>query len=308
MKKDQMVKCPVCLEDNEKNRKKCKSCGEDLKSLQKLRELPLVYYNQGLSYARESNYILARNSLLMAVELNRDFTEAYQALAKVCMQQNQPDEAREYWERVLKLSRDNEDARRGLKACEVMASGKEVRSIAQPAGWNVFATVIPVIAALLIGYLGHALFSGNKVNENTVVLSIEANPKEKDIKMSEHDLKGPLERIFGSNREISSLDISIKQEANNIVLSGNVPSYILKASISDLARKVKGVNLIDDTGINVVLPPRYHKVRPGDTLSLIADKIYGDTEKWTVIYEANKNVLKDPNFINTGRQILIPYL
>ncbi len=74
-----MVKCPVCLPENEKHRKKCSSpnCGEDLKSLQKLRELPLVYYNQGLTAAKEGEYSIAKNKLLLAVELNKDFTDAY---------------------------------------------------------------------------------------------------------------------------------------------------------------------------------------------------------------------------------------
>jgi LysM repeat protein len=47
-------------------------------------------------------------------------------------------------------------------------------------------------------------------------------------------------------------------------------------------------------------------VQPGDTLSRIAAKFYNDPNKWDVILEANRSVLKKPENIKVGQTLVIP--
>ena len=49
-----------------------------------------------------------------------------------------------------------------------------------------------------------------------------------------------------------------------------------------------------------------HVVASGDTLSKIAQKYYGDASLYTKIFEANRDVLKDPNKIFPGQKLRIP--
>ncbi len=49
-----------------------------------------------------------------------------------------------------------------------------------------------------------------------------------------------------------------------------------------------------------------YKVEKDDTLQKISRKIYGSYGKWTRIYDANKNVIKDPNFLKPGTTLTIP--
>jgi nucleoid-associated protein YgaU len=44
----------------------------------------------------------------------------------------------------------------------------------------------------------------------------------------------------------------------------------------------------------------------GDSLSSIAQKYYGDANKWPVIFEANRNQIQDPNRISIGQVLRIP--
>jgi mono/diheme cytochrome c family protein len=47
-------------------------------------------------------------------------------------------------------------------------------------------------------------------------------------------------------------------------------------------------------------------VRRGDTLSLIAERAYGDPTQWPLIYKANKDKIRDPNLISVGLELVLP--
>jgi nucleoid-associated protein YgaU len=49
-----------------------------------------------------------------------------------------------------------------------------------------------------------------------------------------------------------------------------------------------------------------HVVVAGDTLGKIAQKYYGDASLYNQIFEANRDVLKDPNKIQVGQKLRIP--
>ena len=49
-----------------------------------------------------------------------------------------------------------------------------------------------------------------------------------------------------------------------------------------------------------------YTVVSGDTLSYLSLKYYGTQSKWAKIYEANKETMKNPNYIYIGQKILIP--
>jgi nucleoid-associated protein YgaU len=51
-----------------------------------------------------------------------------------------------------------------------------------------------------------------------------------------------------------------------------------------------------------------YEVKSGDSLSKIAKQEYGDAGKWPQIFEANKDILKDPNKIYPGQKLKIPPL
>lgn len=51
---------------------------------------------------------------------------------------------------------------------------------------------------------------------------------------------------------------------------------------------------------------QYYVVKKGDTLSKIAEEHYGDANLYPQIFEANRDILKDPNKIQVGQKLRIP--
>ena len=64
------------------------------------------------------------------------------------------------------------------------------------------------------------------------------------------------------------------------------------------------------SGPETIAPPmttgRSYVVVSGDSLSKIAKREYGDAQKWPKIYEANRNIIKDPDLIYPGQELRIP--
>lgn len=52
--------------------------------------------------------------------------------------------------------------------------------------------------------------------------------------------------------------------------------------------------------------PTEYVVVSGDTLSHLAVRYYGDPNQWPRIFEANKQTMKNPNYIYVGQRIIIP--
>ena len=54
--------------------------------------------------------------------------------------------------------------------------------------------------------------------------------------------------------------------------------------------------------------PKLYVVVSGDSLSKIAKREYGNASEWKRIYEANQDLLKDPDKIYPGQKLKIPPL
>lgn len=52
--------------------------------------------------------------------------------------------------------------------------------------------------------------------------------------------------------------------------------------------------------------PKIYEVVPGDSLSKIAKREYGNAGEWKWIFEANRDILKDPDKIYPGQKLKIP--
>jgi len=51
---------------------------------------------------------------------------------------------------------------------------------------------------------------------------------------------------------------------------------------------------------------RTYEVKQGDSLSKIAKQVYGNMDDWRRIYDANRDIIKDPDLIYPGQTLRLP--
>ncbi len=106
-----------------------------------------------------------------------------------------------------------------------------------------------------------------------------------------------------------------------LFIQGNAPSEQAKNKVWD---QIKLVNpnwnqelvcdlRVDQTAQSSQQPAgkpaqqqRTYTVQPGDTLSKISKDVYGNANEYNKIFEANRDVLNDPNQIRAGQTLKIP--
>lgn len=53
-------------------------------------------------------------------------------------------------------------------------------------------------------------------------------------------------------------------------------------------------------------PGQTYTVKKGDSLSKIAKRVYGDAQQWRKIYEANRDLIENPDLIHPGQVLKLP--
>jgi nucleoid-associated protein YgaU len=113
--------------------------------------------------------------------------------------------------------------------------------------------------------------------------------------------------IEESNPGIDGLQVEFK---NGVVsISGEAASAEAMEKAVLMAGNVQGVSEVKIDGLHA--PPvqaqvEYYIIKKGDTLSAIAKQFYGKANDYPRIFEANREVIKDPNKIFPGQKIRIP--
>ncbi|WP_372740836.1 peptidoglycan-binding protein LysM [Neptunomonas sp.] len=133
--------------------------------------------------------------------------------------------------------------------------------------------------------LGKKLFGSNEDPAEEIQKHIESdNPGIEGLSVTVED---GVANVSGSAKDQAAYEKAI-------LMAGNVQGI----------KEVKGdsLQLLDNTALNV----EYYTIQPGDSLWAIAQKHLGNGNDYTKIFEANKEVIKDPDLIYPGQKIRIP--
>jgi nucleoid-associated protein YgaU len=116
---------------------------------------------------------------------------------------------------------------------------------------------------------------------------------------------------------------NLNMQGSQLLIRGVAPSAEAKNKVWDQIKLIDNSNsdLICDISVSQPQAPgtmtagasasggqgqRLYTVQAGDTLSKISLEYYGDANQYTKIFNANRSVLKDPNTIRPGQELVIP--
>lgn len=121
------------------------------------------------------------------------------------------------------------------------------------------------------------------------------------------EIKALLTSELGSN----ITDLTVTFDDGIVVLAGKCDSNATKEKATLLAGNIKGVEKVEGDALVAPEPEsetEYYTIVSGDSLWKIAKKYYGNGNKYPVLFEENREVIKDPDKIYPGQKIRIPKL
>jgi nucleoid-associated protein YgaU len=115
------------------------------------------------------------------------------------------------------------------------------------------------------------------------------------------------ENIEASNPGIQDLNVTYNDGV--VELTGTADSADAMEKAVLMAGNVKGVSEVKADGVSAPPQPaqvEYYIIQKGDSLSAIAKRYYGNAKDYPRIFDANREVIKNPDLIYPGQKIRIP--
>lgn len=103
-------------------------------------------------------------------------------------------------------------------------------------------------------------------------------------------------------------DLEVSYEEGKVILSGTADSAAAVEKAILMAGNIEGVSAVDTSAVTApeqTAKIEFYVIEKGDTLSAIAKKYLGSASKYPEIFEANREVIKDPDLIYPGQTIRI---
>ncbi len=305
------ILCPTCGVPPRPGTTICPQCKEDLAALIQLQRLPAIYYNEGVRLASEGQVDAAIARLLLAVGRDPSLIAPYAMLARLYAQKRLWQEAASWWREVLAREPENAAAQAGLATALRREAARRRERWAIPLGAFLAGAIliaVPASARLLrplpeptrppIVAIAPTL-QPTATPPPTAVPTAPPSPTPAPSPTPLADLSSAVAQALRREHEALA-GLTVTQDGLGIRLAGEVPALHLKYRAEGAVRGVSGVSWVDTSEVR--LAP--YVVQPGDSLSRIARRLYGDMEQWQAIAEANH--LPDPNLILPGQVLTLP--
>lgn len=150
------------------------------------------------------------------------------------------------------------------------------------------------------GATGAQAGAGKTAQGDTAVQDVSEAILERKIKASKIDVKDLSLKLEGEKVKVYGVVSSPEDKADLILLIGNTQGI---AKVDDAIKVRKPGSEKDEENVPA---PRLYQVKSGDTLSAIAQKELGSADRYMEIFNANRNILRDPDEIDIGQTLRIP--
>lgn len=124
-------------------------------------------------------------------------------------------------------------------------------------------------------------------------------------------VKAKYQSVLDLGQKLNIQNGDVSEENGTLKIKGVANTQYEKNLLWDEIKGIGGDNPSDIMAdIKVADESVYHRhtVKGGESLSKIAKHYYGDPMKYKAIFEANKNILKNPDVIHPDQELIIPNL
>ncbi|ADY28014.1 MULTISPECIES: LysM peptidoglycan-binding domain-containing protein [Cellulophaga] len=124
-------------------------------------------------------------------------------------------------------------------------------------------------------------------------------------------VKAKYQSVLDLGEKLAIKDGDVTEESGVLKIKGQAATQYEKNLIWDKIKEIGGDSPADvKANITVADESVYHRhtVQGGESLSKIAKHYYGDPMKYKQIFEANTNLLKNPDVIHPDQVLVIPNL
>ncbi|MEM7486262.1 MAG: LysM peptidoglycan-binding domain-containing protein [Bacteroidota bacterium] len=121
--------------------------------------------------------------------------------------------------------------------------------------------------------------------------------------------KAKYQAVLDLGQELGIKDGDVSEEGGVLKIKGTANTPYEKNAIWDKIKQIGGENASDvQANISVADDSVYHRhtVKSGESLSKIAKHYYGDAMKYNKIFDANTNILSNPDVIHPDQVLVIP--
>ncbi len=124
-------------------------------------------------------------------------------------------------------------------------------------------------------------------------------------------VKAKYQGVLDLGQKLNIQDGDVSEDNGKLKIKGTANTQYEKNQLWDKIKEIGGDSPSDIVAdIKVADSSVYHRhtVKSGESLSKIAKHYYGDPMKYKAIFEANTNILKNPDVIHPDQELIIPNL
>lgn len=122
-------------------------------------------------------------------------------------------------------------------------------------------------------------------------------------------VKAKYQDVLDLGQKLNIQDGKVEEADGKLKVWGTAKNQYEKNLMWDEIKRIGGENPSDIMAdIKVADTSVYarHTVKSGETLGKIAKHYYGDPSKYQKIYQANTDILKNPDMIHPDQELIIP--
>ena len=243
----------------------------------------------------EGKDLVAEQGLLQVSHVGPANAEVFHWLAVICARQRRFEEARTMWETAIEIDPHNPDYLKGLQLCQ--SGNNKVPFYRRPLVGGLIGV------AVMIVLVGAQFLQSSSMNNKVNPVAQEAPasiPPKKAEEPTAQSIIGITE-ILNKMEAINRGKIAVRHNGGIFSVEGQVPTTYAYYMTGQLLHAQQGISIIDLSKLKVS-----HTVtaRPGDSLWVIAQEVYGDNVHWKTI--AEKNGMGFPYRLQSGQELSLP--